>query len=59
MNNSKTVQYFINKFSDILTKEQKKIVIEKWANEEIEKESIEIFNQQCIDAILFAKRKEI
>jgi hypothetical protein len=35
MNNNKTVQYFINKFSEMLTREQKKIVIEKWATEEI------------------------
>jgi hypothetical protein len=35
MSNSKTVQYFINKLSDMLTKEQKEIVIKKWANEKL------------------------
>lgn len=51
MNNSKTVQYFINRFSDMLSKEQKKIVIEKWANE--------IINAECMDMVVFGKRIKI
>jgi hypothetical protein len=41
----------------MLTKEQKEIVIKKWANEELEKIGFEIFYQQCMDMILFSKKE--